>query len=453
MILMRYNLLMKKIIGNAANFLNSGLWNTFNEAEGRLRRWRRWLKRSLQTAVKLFFELQAGQLSVRAQSLVYITILSFVPLIAVAFSLLKAFGFHNMVQPFLINLLEPLGDKGEEIALTIVGYVNNLKVGVLGTVGLAALLYTALSTMQQIESAFNYAWQVKEIRTFSRRLRDYLSVLLIAPVLVVTALGITTTLMSSSVANTLKSIEPFGMLLLFAGKAIPYLMIIMSFTIIYFLLPNTKVKFRAALAGGIFAGIAWQSAGWLFSYFVMSSAKYKAIYSGFAIVLLFMTWLYFNWLILLLGSKIAFYNQYPELLNAKDERLLTMRQRDRLAIMIMYLVGLHFSQDKDRWTLISLAHRLKLPPEPISEILSEMVKSKMLHRIEADASFIPAKDLESIKIVEVLEVIRKDDSDVYLPWMRENSESTIKMFIASIDSSEMKSFETLSLKDLVKMQA
>ncbi|MCE5311675.1 MAG: YihY/virulence factor BrkB family protein [Nitrospiraceae bacterium] len=439
---------MKKLILTIIDFFNNGLWDTFNEAE---RTAKKCLRRTLQAAVKLVYEIQSGQLATRSQSLVYITILSFVPLIAVAFSLLKAFGFHNMVQPFLVNLLDPLGDKGEEIALTIVKYVNNIKVGVLGTAGLAALLYTAMSTVQKIESAFNYAWQVKEGRKFLKRVRDYLAVLLIGPVLMTTAVGMTTTLMNSSVAGALKSIEPFGTLLLLAGKSIPYIMIIISFTLIYLLLPNTRVELKSALAGGIFAGIAWQSMGWLFSYFVMSSAQYKAIYSGFAIVLLFMIWLYFNWLILLLGSKIAFYRQYPELLNAKDERQLTMRQRDRLAIMILYVIGLHFTQNKNRWTLTSLAHRLKLPPEPVSEILHEFVRAGILIKLEDDQSYIPARDIDSIKLSEAVEIIRKDDSAFYLPWKREPVDSPIKKFIVSIDETEGKTLEHLSLKDLLKM--
>ncbi|MBN2655334.1 MAG: YihY/virulence factor BrkB family protein [Nitrospirae bacterium] len=249
---------MKKLILSIIKYFNEGLWNAIHETESRTKKW---AKRTLQVAVKLISELKDGQLISRSQSLVYITILSFVPVIAVAFSLLKAFGFHNTVEPFLINMLEPLGDKGEELALTIVGYVNNLKVGVLGTAGLAALLYTAMSTIQKIESAFNYAWQVKTGRSLSRRIKDYFTVLLVGPVLMTTALGITTTLMSSSVAGILKSIEPFGTLLLITGKTIPYLIIIMAFSLIYFMLPNTRVEFKAALAGGIFAGITWQSMG------------------------------------------------------------------------------------------------------------------------------------------------------------------------------------------------
>lgn len=429
-------------------YFNEGLWNAFHGTETRTRKWSR---RSLQVAVKLISELKDGQLISRSQSLVYITILSFVPVIAVAFSLLKAFGFHNSVEPFLINILAPLGDKGEDLALTIVGYVNNLKVGVLGTAGLAALLYTAMSTIQKIESAFNYAWQVKEGRSISRRVRDYLTVLLVGPVLMITALGMTTTLMNSSIADMLKSIEPFGTMLLILGKTIPYLIIIITFSLIYLLLPNTKVEFRAALAGGLFAGITWQTMGWLFSFFVVSSAKYKAIYSGFAIVLLFMIWLYFNWLILLIGSKIAFYAQYPVLLGAKNEQILTTRLKDRLAIMIIYLISQNFSQDKERLTLISLTRKLKLPPEPVSEILTALVQNKILIKLDSDLSYMPAKDLDAIKISELLQIIRKEDMALYMPWKHETADSPVRKLIRLMDESEEEVLKNMSAKDLIRL--
>jgi DNA-binding IscR family transcriptional regulator len=127
-----------------------------------------------------------------------------------------------------------------------------------------------------------------------------------------------------------------------------------------------------------------------------------------------------------------------------------MRQRDRLALMIIYLISLNFAQDKARWTLISLTRRLKLPPEPICEILESLVQNKILIKLDADASYIPAKDLEAIKTKELLQIVRKEDKGLYMPWKHESTESPIRKLIRTMDESEEKAIENISANDLIK---
>ncbi len=135
-------------------------------------------------------DLVQGQLTLRAMSLVFTTLLSLVPVIAVSFSVLKAFGVHNQVEPLLFGFLEPLGDKGVEVTNQIIGFVDNIKVGVLGAVGIAMLIYTAVSLIQKVEDTFNYTWHVQRSRSFATRFSSYLSVIIIGPVLVFSSLGV-----------------------------------------------------------------------------------------------------------------------------------------------------------------------------------------------------------------------------------------------------------------------
>ena len=120
-------------------------------------------------------DLTSGDLVMRAGSLAYTTLLSFVPLLAVSFALLKGFGVHNQIEPALARMLAPLGDKAQELTVGIVGFVENMKVGALGAVGLALLVYTVVSTMQKIENAFNHSWRVTAQRRLKQRFSDYLS--------------------------------------------------------------------------------------------------------------------------------------------------------------------------------------------------------------------------------------------------------------------------------------
>jgi len=140
-------------------------------------------------------DLVDGQLTLRAMSLVYTTLLSIVPLLALSFSVLKAFGVHNQIQPMLLRFLEPLGENGAEIAHNIIEFIQRMNVGVLGAVGLVLLLYTAISLMQKIEESLNYIWHVHRPRPLADRFSRYLSVLLVGPILVFSALGITATVM------------------------------------------------------------------------------------------------------------------------------------------------------------------------------------------------------------------------------------------------------------------
>ena len=391
---------MKHFHAHLTQFFSQSLWQM--ETAG-LKRARRFWIAALRLGYKLQDEYRNGDLPVRASSLVYTTLLTFVPLLAIAFAVLKGLGVHNMLAPTIYTFLEPIGDKGEEIGDAILEYVDRINVRVLGTVGLAFLLYTVITTVQQIESAFNHFWQITKTRNFARKFRDYLSVLMVGPILMVAALGITTTVMSTTVVGALKAIEPFGTLIVLLTKLIPYLLTILSFTLFYFLLPNTKVRFMSAFAGGAAAGILWQLVSWAFTKFLVSTAKYSAVYSGFAIILVFMIWLYFNWLIMLTGVKVAFYHQFPAMLRMRlDRSVFSERFKYRLALAIMYYISLHYRQDKPRWTLNALVREMRLPVAPILEVVQALEKNKLILILSEDSSFLPARDASTITIREVL---------------------------------------------------
>ena len=200
-------------------------------------------------------QLLQGQLNLRAMSLVYTTLLSVVPLLAVSFSVLKGFGVHNQIEPVLTNFLAPLGPRGYELSDNIIGFVENIRVGVLGSLGLVFLLYTVVSLIQKVESSFNYVWQVERLRGLAQRFSSYLSVILIGPVLVFTALGVTATAMSNTLVQDLMSVEPFGRLFLTFTKFIPYFLVIAAFSFIYMFIPNTRVRLFPAVVGGVVAGV------------------------------------------------------------------------------------------------------------------------------------------------------------------------------------------------------
>ncbi|KZY64254.1 ribonuclease BN, partial [Oleiphilus sp. HI0061] len=268
------------------------------------------LRDALRILYVVIRDIATGQITLHAMSLVYTTILSIVPMLALSFSVLKAFNVQDRFTPMLYSFLEPMGAKGIEIHNSVLSFVDNMKVGVLGFLGFIILFYTVISLIQKIEKAFNTIWFAPELRSLGQRFSNYLIVVLVGPVLVVAAISLTASTMNSSLVQSIASIEPFGTVILMMTKLMPFFMIILTFTMFYILMPNTRVNFKSALVGGVVGGSAWQASSILFTAFVVNSSKYDAIYSGFAVGILLLIWLYVNWLILLLGSSIAFYHQH-----------------------------------------------------------------------------------------------------------------------------------------------
>ncbi|GBE06257.1 hypothetical protein BMS3Abin10_01902 [bacterium BMS3Abin10] len=397
---------MTDIMQRLKNFFISSLWEIDTNSLGRYKAFLVKTLRLLYVAAREFTE---GQLNLRAMGLVYTVLLSIVPVLAISLSVLKAFGVHNeVVEPFLLKFLAPLGVRGEEITVQIIGFVENIDIGVLGFIGLALLIYTVISVIQKIERAFNSIWRIRKTRGFARRFSDYISVIIIGPVLVFAALVLTASIRSNALVQMLLSVEPFGTLFYYSAKFLPYILVCAAFTFFYVFIPNTKVKFSSALTGGIIAGVLWETAGWAFASFVVSSTKYTVIYSGFAILIMFMIWLYLSWLILLVGAQISFYQQYPQFLTAtKDVFRLSNKLRERLVFSVMFLIGENYYYNKKPWTLESIVDHLGLPMEPVQDVIALLEKNKLILETGDDPpAFLPSRDIETIKLSELLNAVR-----------------------------------------------
>lgn len=413
---------------------------------------RRWIIILVRLLVVLTRQLVKGQLNLRAMSLVYTTLLSIVPLLAVSFSVLKGFGVHNQIEPLLMNFLQPLGPKGEELSDNIIGFVENVRVGVLGSLGLLFLFYTVVSLIQKVESSFNYVWQVERLRGFAQRFSSYMSVVLIGPVLLFAALGVTATAMNNTLVQQLMNVEPFGDLIVSFSRLVPYLLVIAAFIFIYMFIPNTRVKFLPAFVGGVFAGVLWQSSGWAFAAFIATSSNYAAIYSSFAILVLLLIWLYLNWLILLLGAQVAFYIQYPQYMSRRPVQLrLSNRLRERLALQIMFMVADHHLNRRDPWTLDDLVHDLVLPIQPIHHVLQLMVGAGFLSETgDSPPAYLPRRDIETITLVELYEVVRSAGENRLLSLKTLPHQFEVEQAMEAVQRAVEVQLGSRTLKDLLQ---
>jgi len=366
------------------------------------------LTRILRYPYALIRDITRGELTLRAMSLVYTTLLSIVPIIALSFSVLKGLGYHRELEPVLYSFLEPLGERAADITAQVMGFVDNVRGGVLGSLGLVFLLYTLISMVQKVEESFNFVWRVDQPRSFGRRFSEYLSVMVVGPAVIVAALGLIATLASTAVVQNLSEFRPFDTVLLVMGKITPYVLVSGVFTFMYGFVPNTKVRLRAALIGGVAAGAAWAFSGMVMARFVSSTTTTTLIYAGFAIVIVALMWLYISWLILLLGAQLAFYVQNPQYLRpGRGVISLNASLRERVALSIMYLIVNDYRSAQHRWTVNSLAEHLQLPGAALAPIMNALENSKLL-LVAEDDTWVPARDPHSIELNDVLKAVRHD---------------------------------------------
>ena len=401
-------------------------------------------------AVVLARDVVQGQLTLRAMSLVYTTLLSIVPLLALSFSVLKAFGVHNQAEPMLRRFLAPLGAQGQEISHHIVEFIQNMNVGVLGSVGLALLLYTSVSLVQKLEESFNHIWHISQQRSLSERFSRYLSVLLVGPILIFAAIGITASVMNYALVRDALELASVGQLAEGVGRLMPYVLVIAAFTFIYVFVPNTKVRFGPAVMGGIVGGVLWQSAGMAFAWFAATSTRYSAIYSGFAILILFLIWLYLSWVILLFGASVAFYRQHPEYVVAQGgEPRLSNRMRERLALAIMSVISSHYLAGRPPWTMRALTQRMAVPMHTIDVVLDALEQGKLLVRTSDDPrAYLPARDLGAITVWQLLEIVRSAGEDRFLNPAALPVPAAVDRVLTRVEQALSVSTGTMTVKDL-----
>ena len=388
---------------NLPNILEKLVWGDHLERSGRLGRFAAVVLRYM---YGLGRDIVFGQLTLRAMSLVYTTLLSVVPLIAFSFSVLKGLGKHKELEPLLYDFLAPLGPQGEQITQQVIALVDNVKGSVLGGVSLAFFIYTAISMVQKVEESFNYVWYVSKPRSFARRFSEYFFVLLIGPILMVTALGMLTSIRSNAVVQMILTNESLGRIFVVASQLTPYLLITGVFTFLYMYMPNTKVKFKAALVGGLAGGFLWASAGAFFATFVLYASRTQLIYSGFAVAITTLIWLYLSWLILLIGAQLAFYFQQPAFLRiGRREPRLSNSMRERLALNVMYLVGKAF-RDPDATTSIrEISQQLSMPSIALAPVTNALESAALLITTENE-ELLPGREMARIPLNDILAVVR-----------------------------------------------
>lgn len=400
--------------------------------------------RYLYAVLRDFF---SGQLTMRAMSLVYTTLLSIVPLLAFSFSVLKGLGIHEQIEEQMYLFLEPLGDRGMHITDKVMSLVYNVDGRVLGGVSLAFFMWTAVSMVQKVEESLNYVWYVSEPRSFARRFTEYMFVLMIGPVAIFIALGMITALQNQSIVQYLLQNEIVGPLFVATSKLTPYFIVAGVFAFLYWFMPNTRVRVVPALLGGLAGGFIWASMVIIFTTFVVTASGRQAVYASFAIAIVTLIWLYLNWLTLLIGAQLAFYIQHPEYLRiGRQEPRLSNSIRERMALNIMLLVGRAFRDPQQSLSIQALSDALHIPSLTLEPILRDLEDDGLLTSNEKD-ELLPGRETAKITLRDILNVVRSQGGTG--SWREPHWEKPVDEVGRRLDEAMVSAVGDLTLVDLI----
>ncbi len=336
----------------------------------------------------------------RASALTYITMLSTVPLLAVAFSALKGFGVQNTIRDIA---LERVTGNLEEVVQQIALYVDNIDVRALGMAGIGALICTAIMMLSHIEKTFNEIWGIKVGRTILRKISDYLSVIIISPLMMTIAISITASAQSKTVV---KKMMEMGLSHL--AYFLPFITAGIAFSFLYAFMPNTKVKARSAIVGGIWGGALWHIAQWCYINFQIGATRYNAIYGGFAQFPLFLMWVHLSWIIALLGAEISFAHQHVKTYK-REQRIfaLSARSQEMLSLQMLISIGEYFKNKREEWSAEKFSNRWNIPIRLVNELLFRLEKINTIVGTEnKGAHYHPSRPLRQISLEETIKALR-----------------------------------------------
>jgi len=408
--------------------------------------------RMLRFPVALVRDWLGGEINVRAMSLAYTTLLSIVPVIAFSFAVLKFFGASANLDGVLLEFLSPLGmDSAKELTTNLMQFVGNMRGDLLGTIGLASLAYTVFATIRKVEASFQFIWRVEQQRSLWRRCAEYVLAMIAGPILVAAGVAIVTSARNNPFERWADGILPLDRTLSVLHHLLPYAIVTLAFTAMYLLVPNTHVRLRAAITGGLGAGIAWALAGKLFTGVILYSSHLLTVYTGFAVVLTSLIWIYISWLILLLGAQLAFYVQHPQYLRHGQSSVeLSSAAREQAALSVMLLVGREAPTGKSAWSAERLALELDIPCGVLLPVIACLQKGALLAAAGADCYSL-ARSPEQISLIGILEAVRGSQPTGRPVAVQAVAASMV--LIGEIETAVRQRLGSRSLQDLIAQPA
>lgn len=341
----------------------------------------------------------------KASALTYYTVLSLVPLVAMAFGIGKGFGFDKYMEDYLISFFADKQDIVDMILDFSESMLARTQGGLIAGIGIVVLLWSVIKVMGDIESAFNEIWSVDKQRTITRKVSDYLTIVLLAPICLIISYSITSYITDwvEQMALTIDWVKRFNGLVSFGLNLLPYSLLWFTFALLYIVIPNTKVQFKAAFISGIVTGIAFQIVQYFYFKFQIGVSNYNAIYGSFAAIPLFLVWLQMSWIIILVGAGMAYSIQNVKNFEYEYEvNQLSTSLKTKLALLILYSITDHFKKELPPQTSLEISESIDLPHRITKMILITMVNAGLIHEVKTDDektfAYAPAFRIDNMNI-------------------------------------------------------
>jgi len=364
-----------------------------------------YLIRQLRIIILAWQGFRKNRISLHASALTFYTLLSVVPILALVFGISKGFGFEERLEKVIRGLFEERQDL-KAAADYIIDFANNMLLGINGGfiagIGLIVLFWSVMQVLGNVEDSFNAIWEIKRSRPIVRKFSDYLSIMLLAPVLFLLASTITGYI-TYNVAGSSGFMQYLGPIVSFLFKILPYILIILLFTLLYVIMPNTKVIFKYGLYAGIFAGTIFQITQWVYIHFQVGVSRYGAIYGSFLAIPLFLVWMQLSWLIVLLGAELSFAYQNIEKYEFESEALkIPLKKKRLVTLLIMQQIIKGFMQGSQPLSASQIGHTLGIPIRLVRDILFELNESGLIAETTTDSpkerAFLPSVDINQMTI-------------------------------------------------------
>jgi len=391
---------------------------------------------------------RADNCYLRASALTYYTMLAIVPILALAFGISKGFGLEENLQIMLYKNFDGQKQVIDKIVLFSNNLLDDTKGGVIAGVGIVILLWAVIKLLGHIEKAFNDIWGIKRNRNYIRKFTDYLSIVLVCPILLIVS-GSLTVIVTTKLAAVVHGSSSFQLVL---SSTTQYVIIWLLFSFIYLFMPNCKVKIKNALIAGIIAGTVFILMEFIYIRFQIGVVRYNTIYGSFAAIPLFLLFIQIGWVIVLTGAEISFALQHIEEFEY-DYNISSLSNKTKkiLFLRITALIVKDFCKGSPAQTSVDISQRLKLPMKLTGELLYKLVQAKVLAEVKNPdnlrSTYLPTCGTEKITLYYVIKSLNISE-EKNLQIVRTKEIETLDNSIKEFNHLIEKSPSNILLKDL-----
>ena len=443
------------MIAKIIKFFTTGIWQTPLEGLPFYKAFIIRYLRIIMVAVQKFMQHDSLR---TATVLTYFSLLNIVPLFAVVFAVAKGFGLKQFVVRQITEMAQKANWQAsitDQIVRFSESVLTQAKGGIVAGVGIALLLWTVISILGKVEDSFNNIWEVGKPRTLTRKFTDYLSILIVAPVLLAVSSSVTivATGQIKMIMESIKLLGPFSAVIFVLLKLMPYITMWLLLTAVYLIMPNEKIPVRSGIIGAVFAGTLFQVVQWAYIRFQIGVATQSAIYGSFAALPLFLGWLQISWMIVLFGVEVAHANEYRETYGFHpDYSRVGGASRRLLVLRVFYLLVKKFAACEKPLTMREISRTLKIPASFVSEILFRLSAKDLVVEIakgiRREASFQPGRSIKLITIKEVLDAYERAGDTEFPQRDMDEDAKKLSRYMEMISEAIEKSPGNVKLEDI-----